>query len=110
MARQLISLVNDSDLPKTRLIITGFDPLGLVTDYPYQLEQIPPIDEALVRTFLATVPITSATAPPPMELADLVAEVVKAGGGRAPPAGGRGRAVVELARKHWARESGDGRW
>ena len=109
VARQLISLVNDSDLPKTRLIITGFDPLGLVADYPYQLEKIPPIDEALVRTFLATVADHLGYRTSPVELADLVAEVVKAGGD-AHRLQEMERAVVELTRKHWARESGDGRW
>jgi hypothetical protein len=109
VARQLISLVNDSDLPKTRLIITGFDPLGLVADYPYQLEQIPPIDEALVRAFLATVADHLGYRTSPIELADLVAEVVKAGGD-AHRLREMELAVVELARKHWARESGDGRW
>ena len=41
VARQLIASVSDSDLPDTRLIITGFDTLGLVADGSYQMEQYP---------------------------------------------------------------------
>ena len=42
VARQLIVLVSDGDLPDTRLVITGFDTLGLDGDGSYQTEAYPP--------------------------------------------------------------------
>ena len=62
-----------------------------------------------MRAFLATVADHLGYRTSPIELADLVAEVVKAGGD-AHRLREMELAVVELARKHWARESGDGRW
>lgn len=109
VARQLISLVSDNELRNTKLIITGFDMLGMITDYPYYVEQIPPIDETLVSTFLATVAGHLGCDTSPRELAALVAEVVEAGG-ESRRLREMERTVVQLARKHWARESGDGSW
>jgi hypothetical protein len=107
VARQLISLVSDSDLPKTRLIITGFDTLGLVTDDPYRLEQIPSIDEPLVSTFLATVASHLGHHTSPEELAALAAEVLEVGG---TPQRLREieRAVVQIVREHWTKGSDNG--
>jgi hypothetical protein len=101
VARQLIVLVSDSDLPNTRLIITGFDTLGLIVDGSYQTERIPPIDEKLVSTFLTTVASHLGCHTSPEELAVLVAEVLEAGGN---PRSLRDveRAVVHLVKKRWA--------
>jgi hypothetical protein len=109
VARQLITLVSDSDLPKTRLIITGFDTLGFVADGSYQVEQIPSIDETQVSTFLATVASHLGCRTSPAELAALVAEVVEAGGN---PRCLREveRAVVQLVKKRWAEGPGDDGW
>jgi len=109
VARQLITLVSDSDLPKTRLIITGFDTLGFVADGSYQVEQIPPIDATLVNTFLATVASHLGCPTSPAELAALVAEVVEAGGNLQclPEVE---RAVVQIVKKHWAEGPGDDSW
>lgn len=106
VARQLIVLVSDSDLPDTRLIITGFDTLGLVVDGSYQMERIPPIDEELVSMFLTTVASHLGRHTSPEELAALVAEVLESGGN--PPCLGEvERAVVQLVKEHWAEGLGD---
>jgi len=109
LARQLITLVSDSDLPNTRLIITGFDLLGLVTNDPYQLERIPPIDETLVSNFLATVASHLGCRTSPEELAGFAAKVLEAGG--SPQLLSKiERAVIEIVRQNWARGPGDGDW
>lgn len=101
VARQLIVLVSDGDLPDTRLVITGFDTLGLDGDGSYQMESIPPIDEELVSAFLTTVASHLGRHTSPEELAALAAEVLEAGGN---PRRLREveRAVVQLVKKHWA--------
>ncbi len=109
VARQLITLVSDSDLPKTRLIITGFDTLGFVADGSYQVEQIPAIDETLVSTFLATVASHLGCHTSPAELAALAAEVAEAGGNPRCLQEVE-RAVVQLVKKHWAEGPGDDGW
>jgi hypothetical protein len=108
-ARYLIALVSDGELPKTRLIITGFDTLGFAVPGSYQVERIPPIDETLVSTFLATVASHLGCRTSPEELAALAAEVVEAGGS---PLSLREveTAVVQLVKKRWAEGPGDDDW
>jgi hypothetical protein len=52
MAKRLITLVDEDELPHTRLIVTGLDVLGLTDGYTVQIEEIPSIDKTLVRSFL----------------------------------------------------------
>lgn len=106
VARQLIVLVSDSELPDTRLIITGFDTLGLDGDGSYQMERIPPIDEEMVSAFLDTVASHLGRHTSSEELAALAAEVLEAGGN---PRSLRKveLAVVQLVKQHWAEGLGD---
>ena len=45
-------MVSERDLPNTRLVITGFDSLGLGSRDSVTLETIPMINEVLLRSFL----------------------------------------------------------
>jgi hypothetical protein len=106
VARQLIVLLSESDLPDTRLVITGFDTLGLVVDGSYQMERIPPIDEEMVSAFLTTVASHLGRHTSPEELAALAANVLEAGGN---PRSLKEveLAVVQLVKQHWAKGLGD---
>jgi hypothetical protein len=53
VALPLIRKVADGELPDTRLVITGFDPLWLPARRATTVEAIPPIGWDLVRAFLA---------------------------------------------------------
>ena len=55
-ARRLISLVDEGELPNTRLVVTGLDILGLDLSHGIQHEEIPSIDRAQVKAFLTTSP------------------------------------------------------
>jgi hypothetical protein len=55
VAKRLVALVAEGELPQTRLIVTGLDNLGPTIGYKVPVEQIPQIDEAQVRSFLAAV-------------------------------------------------------
>lgn len=55
LARGLIHLVEDGELPQTRLIVTGLDPLGLHVGYAVRTEEIPAIDRTLLCAFLTDV-------------------------------------------------------
>lgn len=55
LARGLIQLVEDGELPQTRLIVTGLETLGLHVGYAVRTEEIPAIDRALLRAFLTDV-------------------------------------------------------
>jgi hypothetical protein len=79
-ARTLVDLVNAGELPDTRLIVTGLDPLGLDAGYGLQYERIPAIDEALVRSFVLDVAAHLARDVDAAEVDALVAEVLAAGG------------------------------
>jgi hypothetical protein len=54
-ARRLISLVDEGELPNTRLVVTGLDILGLDLSHGIQHEEIPSIDRAQVKAFLTDV-------------------------------------------------------
>jgi hypothetical protein len=52
VARLLVMMVSERDLPNTRLVITGFDQLGLVGGASMRVETIPAINAVLLRSFL----------------------------------------------------------
>jgi hypothetical protein len=53
VALPLITKVADGELPDTRLVITGFDPLWLQDRRAVLTETIPPLSKDLVRAFLS---------------------------------------------------------
>ena len=55
LGKGLVKLVDDGQLPQTRLIVTGLDPFSLQDGSNVTKEAIPPIDEDLVRAFLSGV-------------------------------------------------------
>jgi hypothetical protein len=55
VAKRLITLVDEGELPKTRLIVTGLDPLGLTVAHTVRFEEIPPINKARLRSFFEEV-------------------------------------------------------
>ncbi|HKI21084.1 MAG TPA: hypothetical protein VKA15_24545 [Isosphaeraceae bacterium] len=55
VAKRLITLVDEGELPKTRLIVTGLDPLGLTVAHTVRFEEIPSINKALLRSFFEDV-------------------------------------------------------
>ncbi|MEV6925057.1 hypothetical protein AB0M46_11225 [Dactylosporangium sp. NPDC051485] len=55
LARGLIARVEDAELPHTRLVVTGLDPFGLPGRHAVRVEEIPAIDGAVLRRFLADV-------------------------------------------------------
>jgi hypothetical protein len=79
LARGLIRLVEDGELPRTRLIVTGLDPLGLNVGYAVRTEEIPVIDRALLHAFLTDVATQLGRAPTDEELADWIDEILGPG-------------------------------
>lgn len=55
VAKRLITMVDEGELPRTRLIVTGFDGLGLTVGPSVQVERISPIGKTLVYSFLGDV-------------------------------------------------------
>jgi hypothetical protein len=79
-ARGLVMLVNAGELPRTKLVVTGMDPLGLDAGYGMLEEQIERIDAALVHLFLTDVAEHLGRTVGPGEIDGLVAEVLGHGG------------------------------
>jgi hypothetical protein len=99
--KRLMTLVEDDELPRTKLIVTGLDTLGLTIASRVQSEQIRPIDRVLLRKFLADVARHLDRVVTDEELDARVADVLGTGG--APPdLGDLEEAVVRLVRKCWA--------
>jgi hypothetical protein len=98
VAKRLIKLVIDGDLPQTRLIVTGLDNVGLTVTV--QVERIPVINADRVRSFLADVAEHLGRDIDPEKLDACVAEVLGKG---EPPRDlyEIEQAVVQLA-KGWA--------
>jgi Effector-associated domain 1 len=107
LARGLIRLVEDGELPQTRLIVTGLDPLGLQVGYAVRTEEIPAINRALLRAFLVDVAAHFARTPDDAELDECIAEVLGPGPGLR-DLGEVERSVVELVKARWAPEGGHG--
>jgi hypothetical protein len=107
VAKRLITLVEEGELQRTRLIVTGLDLLGLTAGYSVQTEEIPPISETLVRSFFDAVATHLGCPIAAEELDGYVAEVFGPDGA---PRDLREieRAVVDLARTRWAQEAHDG--
>jgi hypothetical protein len=100
IGRQLITMVDDGELPDTRLVITGFE--GLLTDSAGSvlIEKIPAISASLVRAFLADAAERLGRAIEDAELDAYVAEVL--GAVDAPPTLAEiERAVVRLVKREW---------
>jgi hypothetical protein len=100
VAKRLITLVDEGELSRTRLIVTGLDTLGLTAGYTVQLEEIPAIDKMVVRTFLTDVAEDLGHPVTPEELDDCVADVL--GEGELPrDLRDVERAVVQLVKARW---------
>ncbi len=79
LAKRLITLVDENELPQTRLIVTGLDLLGLTVGYTVRVEEIPTIDATLVRSFLADVAMHLGCTLTPGELDRYVVQVLGTG-------------------------------
>jgi hypothetical protein len=79
LARGLIQLVEDGELPQTRLIVTGLEPLGLHVGYAVRTEEIPAIDRTLLRAFLTDVAAHLGRATNDAELDTWIAEILGPG-------------------------------
>nr|BFE71320.1 hypothetical protein GCM10020092_046210 [Actinoplanes digitatis] len=105
LARGLIQLVEDGELPQTRLIVTGLDPLGLHVGYAVRTEEIPAIDGTLLRAFLTDVAARLGRDIGDAELDAWITEIL----GPVPAARDLSEveaAVVRLVRSNWTREAG----
>ena len=101
VGRQLITMVDDGELPNTRLVITGFDGSLTAVSASVLTDPIPAIDAALMRSFLADVAARLGHAVGDAELNALATEVLGAGG--PPPTMAEVEAaVVRLVRREWA--------
>jgi hypothetical protein len=111
VALPLITKVADGELPDTRLVITGFDPLWLQTRRATAFEAIPPIGWDLVRAFLADTSAHLGRPVGPGELDALATTVLPAPAsvhsgqaslpGVPPGLSGIEDAVVRLVRQEW---------
>ncbi|HEY7274596.1 MAG TPA: hypothetical protein VH594_01455 [Trebonia sp.] len=101
VGRQLITMVDDGELPNTRLVITGFDGSLTAVSASVLTDQIPAIDAALLRSFLADVAARLGHAVADAELAVLAEEVLGAGGSPSVMADVEA-AVVRLVKREWA--------
>jgi hypothetical protein len=79
LARGLIGLVEEGELPRTRLIVTGLDPLGLHLGWAVRTEEIPAIDRALLRIFLIDVATHLRRSPTDDELEKWIGEILGPG-------------------------------
>ena len=79
LVKRLITLVDENELPQTRLIVTGLDLLGLTVGYTVRVEEIPTIDAALVRSFLTDVAMHLGCTLTPAELDRYVIQVLGTG-------------------------------
>lgn len=101
LARGLIHLVEDGELPQTRLVVTGLDPLGLHVGYAVRTEEIPTIDRTLLRAFLTDVAAHLGRKVSAKELKEWIAEIL--GPGSQPPDLSQVEAaVVRLVTTRWA--------
>jgi hypothetical protein len=100
VCRQLITMVDDGELPNTRLVITGFDGSLTAVSASVLTEAIPPIDAALLRSFLADVAARLGRAVGDAELTALAAEVLGITG--SPPTMAElEAAVLHLVKREW---------
>jgi hypothetical protein len=79
VAKRLITLVAEEELPQTRLIVTGLDTLGLTVGYAVPVEQIQAIDKKQVREFLVDVAKHLNRVLAPVDLDAYVAEILGTG-------------------------------
>ncbi|MBO3748413.1 hypothetical protein J5X84_20250 [Streptosporangiaceae bacterium NEAU-GS5] len=100
LAKRLIQLVDEGELPRTRLIVTGLDMTGLNVGPSVKQEEIPQIDLALVRTFLSDVAVHLGLDVTPAEL-DLLATTTLAADPGPPLMNQIEANVIELVRTHW---------
>jgi hypothetical protein len=98
VGRQLLTMVIEGDLPNTRLVITGFDELGVINRNIVQVEKIRAIDADLVRSFLMDVASHLGQEVEPEDLDDLVEGVLGTGapGSRAPGAEDPARSLADI--------------
>jgi hypothetical protein len=101
VGRQLITMVDDGELPNTRLVITGFDGSLTAVSASVLTDQIPAIDRERMRSFLADVAARLGRAVGAAELDALAAEVLGAAGSPSAMAELE-TAVVALVKREWA--------
>jgi hypothetical protein len=106
VARLLVMMVSERDLPNTRLVITGFDQLGPVGGASVTVETIPAISEVLLRSFLVDAAgHLGHDDVDPEDLDDLVASVL-GDGGLPRSLGEIEAAVVRLVKERWGTAAG----
>src|SRR5262249_8215202 len=94
-------MVDDGELPNTRLVITGFDGSLTAVSASVLTDQIPAIDRERMRSFLADVAARLGRAVGAAELDALAAEVL--GAARSPSAVAELEAAVgALVKREWA--------
>jgi hypothetical protein len=103
LARRLITLVDEGELPHTRLIVTGLDTLGLQVGYSVRHETIPAINVALVRSFLAEVAEHLGRQVTGDELDALAAEALSPGPAPPPDLHQVEESVVRLVTTRWVK-------
>jgi hypothetical protein len=101
VGRQLITMVDDGELPNTRLVITGFDGSLTAVSASVLTDQIPAIDRERMRSFLADVAARLGRTVGAAELDALAAEVLGAAGSPSAMAELE-TAVVALVKREWA--------
>jgi len=102
VGRQLITMVNERDLPNTRLVITGLDPRGHGGGGSVMVETIPAINEVLLRAFLVDAAAhLGHDDVEPEDLDDLIASIL--GDPAMPPRSlpEIEKAVVTLVKERW---------
>lgn len=105
LAKGLIRLVDRGELPQTRLVITGLDPLGLHLGNSVRTEKIPAIDKALLRKFLTDVATQLGRTTTDGELDGWIAEI--AGSDPKPrDLGEVENSVVQLVKTRWVEAVG----
>ncbi|GAA3591802.1 hypothetical protein GCM10022419_088300 [Nonomuraea rosea] len=105
LAKSLIRLVDEGELPYTRLIVTGLDTLGLQIGSSVRHETIPAITVALVRAFLADAARHLGHEADDQELDALAAEAL--GPGEGPPdLRSLEENVYRIVTTHWVKEGG----
>jgi len=107
VAKRLISLVDEGELPRTRLIVTGLNALGLTIAHTIRFEEIPSIDRALLRSFFQDVATQMGRAVTAEELDSCVTEVLKTGE-PLPDLRDIEDAVIKQVKKCWVDGARDG--
>jgi hypothetical protein len=100
VGRQLIRMVSEGELPRTRLVITGLDEGGLPNGNVIKSEAIPAVDRVILRSFLLDAAAHLGREVDPEDLDEEIAEIL--GTSEAPHSlSVVEAAVVGLVRDRW---------